>query len=64
MSLQENSITRTGKNTVYLTLLHSERPKLYGVLAFLRAIGLMNRLKKQRPDCSKVACPKSVQCLV
>ena len=24
----------------HLTLLHSERPKLYGVLAFLSAIGL------------------------
>ena len=27
---------------VYLTLLHSERPKLYTILAFLSAIGLMN----------------------
>ena len=30
----------------YLTLLHSERPKLYAVMAFLIAIGLMpNKLK-------------------
>ena len=28
----------------YLTLLHSERPKLYGVLAILSAIGLTKRL--------------------
>ena len=27
-----------------LTLLHSERPKLYGVLAFLSAIGLKERI--------------------
>ena len=27
-----------------LTLLHSERPKLYGVLAILTAIGLNNSL--------------------
>ena len=30
----------------YLTLLHSERPKLYGVLAFLSAIGLNSIIRK------------------
>ena len=29
-----------------LTLLHTERPKLYGVLAVLIAIGLIDRLSK------------------
>ena len=29
---------------VCLTLLHSERPKLYAILAFLSAIGLRNEL--------------------
>ena len=29
-----------GNGNCFITLLHSERPKLYGVLAFLSAIGL------------------------
>ena len=31
----------TIKCNISLTLMHSERPKLYGVLAFLSAIGLL-----------------------
>ena len=33
-------ITKQDQIEVSLTLLHSERPKLYGVLAILSAIGL------------------------
>ena len=35
--------------TKYLTLLHSEQPKLYGVLAILSAIGfkIQSKLKKE-----------------
>ena len=32
------------QSIVSLTLLHSERPKLYAVLAFLSAVGLMKSL--------------------
>ena len=32
---------------LHLTLLHSERPKLYTILAFLSAIGLNNDMKYQ-----------------
>ena len=32
-----------------LTLLHSESPKLHGVLAILSAIGLLRRLLSKRP---------------
>ena len=31
-----------------LTLLHSERPKLYTILAFLSAMGLIKKKKKRR----------------
>ena len=35
----------------WLTLLHSERPKLYAILAFLGAIGLKKtKLKKKKTD--------------
>ena len=32
----------------HLILLHSERPKLYAILAFLSAIGLSTRIKFQQ----------------
>ena len=34
---------------IYLTLLHSERPKLYAILAFLSAIGLKSVITPIRP---------------
>ena len=34
--------------TVSLTLLHSERPKLYAILAFLSAVGLVLKAKKKK----------------
>ena len=34
------SASHRGDKNLYLTLLHSERPKLYIILAFLSAIGL------------------------
>ena len=40
----ENVTTKNDKKFT-LTLLHSERPKLYGVLAILSSIGLLNRHK-------------------
>ena len=40
---------RTAK-TQFLTLLHSEQPKLSGVLAFLSAIGLKQNLIKTGLD--------------
>ena len=36
------SLADTSWSNKMLTLLHSERPKLYGVLAFLSAKGLMH----------------------
>ena len=36
-------ISRKRQVGVYLTILHSEQPKLYGVLVVLSAIGLINR---------------------
>ena len=36
----QSSLGRHSSHQIYLTLLHSERPKLYTILAFLSAIGL------------------------
>ena len=35
----------SGKRTSFFTLLHSERPKLFGVLAFLSAVGCRPRME-------------------
>ena len=50
-----------GNQNICLTLLHSERPKLYRVLALLSAIGLslavLSAIKlrdKNEKDCSKI----------
>ena len=37
------------KQKTYLTLLHSERPKLYTILAFLSAIGLIYKPTSEGP---------------
>ena len=34
--------------SIILTLLHSERPKLYTILAFLSAVGLKGDLKENK----------------
>ena len=38
--MRQNKYVSLHLITMELTLLHSEKPKLYGVLAFLSAIGL------------------------
>ena len=43
-----------------LTLLHSERPKLYAILAFLSAIGLREGLKAEWEGKGRVAPSESV----
>ena len=58
------------KRGLYLTLLHSEQPKLYGVLAILSAIGLKERICSQRrifffkeggnTENGRVASPESI----
>ena len=40
-SLNEEALPKSG---LQLTLLHSERPKLYAILAFLSVIGLKERI--------------------
>ena len=35
---------------IFLTLLHSERPKLYAILAFLSAIGLKEKIALKGAD--------------
>ena len=48
--INDISIAKFGKNkfteSTELTLLHSEKPKLYTILAFLSAIGLKHKLKQ------------------
>ena len=47
--------------SLFITLLHSERPKLYGVLAFLSAIGLKELLKifnEKKGKFSKISLTK------
>ena len=46
----QSSLITDGYKKPYLTLLHSERPKLYTILAFLSAIGL------NRDTLSKIIC--------
>ena len=59
------------KSLIYLTLLHSERPKLYTILAFLSAIGLKGETVNCSPTVGNgshamyaVYIPKSVRTTV
>ena len=40
--LPQAGFSSTGITSHCLSLLHSERPKLYAILAFLSAVGLIN----------------------
>ena len=52
VSIAERMVIRTiyciDTVQTFLTLLHSERPKLYSILAFLSAIGLSKHVRDER----------------